>query len=392
MATNLHDVVVTEVSLVDKGANQHAHVLLYKSDGDAIPDEVEAYLKRDFSAEARKDAAKTGAAMPDGSFPIENTSDLHNAVRAIGRAKDPTAARRHIISRAKALGATGSLPDDWKVSKSEFEVAAEAFHKAIVGVLGDDVEKIAAVNEYADEFRKHVDGVLPSTSKGTNTMTTPDPVALLAKAEADKAQLQSEVSVLKSILSLSAPYRDYVITKNLTGDSLAAFVKKTDKEKDAEMEDEKDKMEKRALASLPEAIRKQLEDGQKAAERIAKMEDEAALVAFGKRATDAGLPETEGVTLQKAHGGDAEAITKLLGFIKGLNEQVRVGGLFKTYGSSPAQAGGTAYDQITAAAQELMKADSKLSLQQARVQIMKSKHPDHVKLVQLHKRESAVTV
>jgi hypothetical protein len=60
---------------------------------------------RDFSQGQRKKLAKTGAAMPGGGFPISNTQDLANAKRAIGRAKNPAAARRHINERAKALGA-----------------------------------------------------------------------------------------------------------------------------------------------------------------------------------------------------------------------------------------------------------------------------------------------
>lgn len=72
--------------------------------------------KRDFSDKERKRLAGTGAALPDGSFPIENEEDLKNAVQAFGRAKDKAKAKAHIISRARSLGATNLLPDDWKAS------------------------------------------------------------------------------------------------------------------------------------------------------------------------------------------------------------------------------------------------------------------------------------
>lgn len=71
------------------------------------------FLNRDFSEEERQRLAKSGAAMPDGSFPIVTTEDLDNAIRAIGRASDPAAAKRHIIKRARALGAEDHLPEDW---------------------------------------------------------------------------------------------------------------------------------------------------------------------------------------------------------------------------------------------------------------------------------------
>lgn len=74
---------------------------------------------RTFSAKERQKAASSGAAMKDGSFPIENEQDLKNAIQAYGRAKNKAAAKRHIIKRAKALGKTSLLPDDWKVSANE---------------------------------------------------------------------------------------------------------------------------------------------------------------------------------------------------------------------------------------------------------------------------------
>ena len=69
---------------------------------------------RDYSEETRAKYAKEGIAMPDGSYPIENESDLRNAIQAYGRAKDKEATKKHIISRARALKATDSLPGKWQ--------------------------------------------------------------------------------------------------------------------------------------------------------------------------------------------------------------------------------------------------------------------------------------
>jgi hypothetical protein len=59
-----------------------------------------------FSAEQRRSLAKTGAAMPDGSFPIRNCSDWQNARQAVGRAAPSkrAAVRAHIAKRGRALG------------------------------------------------------------------------------------------------------------------------------------------------------------------------------------------------------------------------------------------------------------------------------------------------
>jgi hypothetical protein len=69
--------------------------------------------ERDFNQAMRDKAASSGSAMDDGSFPIENTGDLKNAIRAVGRAKPSKrpAVRAHIRKRAKALGA--ALPEGW---------------------------------------------------------------------------------------------------------------------------------------------------------------------------------------------------------------------------------------------------------------------------------------
>ena len=88
-----------------------------------VPDPVE---KRDYSTDARRRMAESGEAMPDGSFPIANRADLRNAIQSVGRASNYEAARRHIISRARALGAEDMLPEDWRGSKKSMWSSALA--------------------------------------------------------------------------------------------------------------------------------------------------------------------------------------------------------------------------------------------------------------------------
>jgi hypothetical protein len=60
-----------------------------------------------YTEKERKDAHT----LPDGSFPIEDCDDLKNAVRALGRAKDPAKAKAHIRSQKSRLGCPDvSLP------------------------------------------------------------------------------------------------------------------------------------------------------------------------------------------------------------------------------------------------------------------------------------------
>jgi hypothetical protein len=82
-------------------------------DVDLAPNPHEGIAAAQVSDKERSKLADDGKAMEDGSFPIRNTADLHNAIQAFGRAKDPAAAKRHIKKRARELGAEGVLPDSW---------------------------------------------------------------------------------------------------------------------------------------------------------------------------------------------------------------------------------------------------------------------------------------
>ena len=75
--------------------------------------------KRQFTDAERKEAASTGAAMPGGGFPIKTVADLKNAIQAIGRAKDPAAAKAHIKRRAHSLGKDSLIPDNWKAPSTD---------------------------------------------------------------------------------------------------------------------------------------------------------------------------------------------------------------------------------------------------------------------------------
>jgi hypothetical protein len=68
--------------------------------------EMEGEHARDFNTDQRKQLAKKGHALPDGSYPIVNAGDLANAIQAIGRAGPGKRGQviAHIKKRAAALG------------------------------------------------------------------------------------------------------------------------------------------------------------------------------------------------------------------------------------------------------------------------------------------------
>lgn len=72
--------------------------------------------------ETRRRLAGQNKALPGGRFPIRNGADLAKAIKAVGRAaggeQGRRKVRRFIISRAKALGLTSSIPDSWNADGS----------------------------------------------------------------------------------------------------------------------------------------------------------------------------------------------------------------------------------------------------------------------------------
>jgi hypothetical protein len=83
--------------------------------GDLDDDEVSllAIGMTRLDTEHREKLADKGKALPDGSYPIANVGDLKNAIQAIGRAKDPAKAKRHIKKRARELGHPELIPEGW---------------------------------------------------------------------------------------------------------------------------------------------------------------------------------------------------------------------------------------------------------------------------------------
>jgi hypothetical protein len=104
---NLHHVVFGIFNPESRGGRRAS------AEEDIMESQNDSLIARAFDTKQRKQMADRKTAMPDGSFPIANVEDLKNAIQAIGRAKDPEAAKRHIRKRARALGAENLIPDSW---------------------------------------------------------------------------------------------------------------------------------------------------------------------------------------------------------------------------------------------------------------------------------------
>lgn len=88
--------------------------------------EEEVLGKRKFTAEQRRQLAKEGKALADGSYPIENSEDLQNAATLARSGHGNVAAAKRLISRrAKELGVANPL-DSESSSKADDAGAAKA--------------------------------------------------------------------------------------------------------------------------------------------------------------------------------------------------------------------------------------------------------------------------
>jgi hypothetical protein len=107
-------------------------------DDDDYPDDdvnvTEPLAKRSFSAARRRELARRGHALPDGSYPIEDTTDLHNAaILARSGHGNVSAARRLIARRAREL----NVPDPLAAAGSAKAIIADPMpHIAMPAVAG----------------------------------------------------------------------------------------------------------------------------------------------------------------------------------------------------------------------------------------------------------------
>lgn len=90
-------------------------------------DDVDEEERADLSDSGRQAMAKSGTAMPDGSYPIPNVAFLKKAIQAFGRAPlaKRDAVKAWIKKRAAALGASGLIPDSWRSEEAPVVQLAE---------------------------------------------------------------------------------------------------------------------------------------------------------------------------------------------------------------------------------------------------------------------------
>ena len=373
MSQRLTDMIIEEMSLVDRPAEPNAKVALFKRDDAGHEDDGNELLKRMFSSAKRKDLASAGKALPDGSFPIASERDLRNAIQAFGRASDQAAARAHIVRRARALGATSLLPESWNVAKEdEVETPTETpgLLKRLLKRFGiedvDDAdvalmeeELLVEVGELTktESDSSQDDGSDSSTEENMDlekSALPPEVQEAIDKADEEKAEALAKVAELQAQV-----------------DELT----KTDGEGD-ESED--------LLKSADPAIRELVAKAQQEAEEataIAKAEREKRLNREFFEKADS-LPHISGDTddlaeLLKSVSAlvPEETFGKIEEILRAANEQIETGELFKTAGVEGEVEGDDAYGKLVKIAKRYQEGDADLSYEAAFVKAVEN-NPD----------------
>jgi hypothetical protein len=270
----LKDLRIDDVSSVDVGAGKKVRVLLTKRD---------TATKREFSQGERDSAADSGAALPDGSFPIKSEQDLRNAIRAIGRAKNPEKARAHVKARARALGLTDLIPDTWskrddradELSKAiddlregliakaaiDYEVASAnievgestqalmgelrealcALETSICSIFCDDdvADKAAAIDDSFEQFKEHIGSF--SFADAEHPDVEFDKALEGYDPDVANADLEQEFETVEKSMSITLPEK----LQKIVDEAVAKAVADVEAKKSAETAALKTEIEKR---------------------------------------------------------------------------------------------------------------------------------------------------
>ena len=316
MARQLKNIVIKEVSSVDRGAGDGARVMLIKRD---TPKEKPTDNVIDMTGLLRKDGAVTfdeaQANMESRETANDMIEEVNEAICAFSCSVQSILCDEDVADKAAAI-----------------QESFAQFKTHLAGLVPEDMEK--AMTTPADELKKQIDtAVAAALAKATT-----DNTAELAKRDAEIA-----------FLKMSPAEQDFA--KAMSPEDKKKLADMSPAERAKAMEEAK----KALVTKIDPEIQKRLAQADEDRVILKTLQEKDQTATFAKRATDLGLPEAHGDVMRKAYAGDAAAITKHEQMLKGLAEQVKTGKVFEEFGSSLAKTGATAYDELMIKAAELRK-------------------------------------
>lgn len=310
----LRDLIVQEISLVDRPANPGAKVLLAKRD----------------------------------SEPLEK--DMYG----VGRFAEMLSSLSYILSsaeyEAEAEGDESQVPESMRTWLKDGAKIFRAMAREEVDEFVSSIAKAQAAGNAANTSKESAmdKAVLTKALGLADSATDAEITAAVAKNASDLANTAAELEIAK--VGMSTDERAF--HDGLKDEDAKKSFRGLAREARA------DRMAKRD--DLPEHVKKALADAEDTRKRLAVLEAKDELAKFEKRAVEIGLTETQGELLMKAHKGDKDALGKLEQTIKGLGEKVRTGKVFAEFGTNKGGDATSPAAQVDAIAADLMKADPTL--------------------------------
>lgn len=395
---------------------------------DLIAKYDEPYWKREFTAEQRRSDAESGDAEPDGSYPIKDAKDLHNAMQAVGRSKNPAKTKAHIRARAKALGLESELSDAFKrngvVTKivdafwtGRLEKARAALTKSLQSIVDDDDagDKAALVDKSVDEFTAHMAALSEDLTKALSggDPDVPEEIdmslelkkALGLPADATADQITAAVEKLTGTVEKAKDDEIAKLRKESDALKIALAKAEMDDAEKAHHDGMKDETEKEKFRAAGKDRRKEMMGKRSGADslveslelekansklkeyekRMAALEEERDLEKYTKRVVAMGLPESKGkqFMLMCKNATTPEQKAAVEEFEKDMTSAIaaaKEGGVFKEFGAAGRTEVLTPYEELVAKAAELRKTQPQLTEAQAFAKVYAD--PANKKIVQ----------
>jgi hypothetical protein len=145
--------IASKISKVKEDIDSTSDYMLEMFDDD--PENEMAVISR----KSRMRLAEEGKALPDGSYPIRNSQDLKNAIRAYGRSKPGSRGKvkRHIMKRAIGLNKEEIIPENWKGAAEDLDSIVATmktratFAAASIIEKSSDLEAVFSAEDFAKE-------------------------------------------------------------------------------------------------------------------------------------------------------------------------------------------------------------------------------------------------
>jgi cell division protein FtsB len=347
MPQDLTDLVIKEISLVDDGANPGAHVEIVKSrqgDGGTVLDAIRqsplfASIVKGVYAADKQDAKTFNEALAE----IDAMRRADEKISAIWRLYDAFMTSLRSIVADKAIdnkkAAIRESAEQFKAALTE--LAPQIVEKALSGGVPDDPDAPATAAAFLQETIMNLEELTKSLEAAEAKLTELEKRATDAEAEVkklkdDNAAKDAEIAKLKT----PAPTEEDLVK------------------------------------ALPESVRKMVQDSQKqAADALAeveKMKTQAETTEAIAKARTYGIGDAAvlgPIMLRIAKGkSTAEDATAIEAVLKAAAAQAKVSPLFKSQGNGGDENGGDPEALLKAKAEEIRKANPKLSFAQAYTQ------------------------